>query len=99
MSNRQLEAPLVGIGEDERKGKVNLTLHLCSCLRNRLLERERGVEMLSSSPTVKKLSVDENREDIGTLSTFLPYQTCKDKISLSKILIKLLKFPTGLIFF
>lgn len=56
------------------------------------------MELLSSSPTVKKFSVDENREGIGPLSTFLLYQTCKDKISLSKILIKLLKFPTGLIF-
>lgn len=56
MSNRQPGAPLVGIAEDERKRKVNLTLCLCPAFK----EGERELEVLSSSPTVNKLCVDEN---------------------------------------
>lgn len=99
MSNWQLGAPFVGVAEDERKGKVNLTLRLCPSLTNRFLEKGRGVEVPSSSPTVNKLSVNENRDDIGPLSALLPYQNYEDKITLLKILMKLLAFSTGLIFF
>lgn len=99
MSNGQLGAPLVEIAEDERKGKVNLTLQLCPCLTKRLLEKERRVEMLSSSLTVNTLSVDENRENVGPLSALLPYQNYEDNISFLKMLIKLLTFPTSLILF
>lgn len=75
MSNRQPGAPLLGIAEDERKGKVNLTLRLCPAFR----EEERELEVLSSSPTVNKLCV---RENAGPLSALLPYQNCEDKIAL-----------------
>lgn len=72
MSNRQCGATFVRIAEDERNGEVKVTLCLCPCLTNRLSKREREVEVLSSSPTANKFSVDQNRMDLGPLSALLP---------------------------
>lgn len=82
----------------QKKGKVSLILNLCPLLTNRPLERESRVEMLPSSPPVKNLSVDENREAGGPLSALLPSQNCADRNSLLKILIKSLKISHWLNF-
>lgn len=59
------------IAEDKRKGKVSLTLHLCLSITIRLLERESGVEVWTSSPIINKLSVAENRGCRSSDSSFI----------------------------